>query len=349
MNVAGVMSGSSLDGLDIAVVRFLNQGYELLECTTIPLSQSWKSRLEGFDGLSTLEFLKLEKDFSSYLGETILTYLQTISTKVDLLGVHGHTIVHTPEDGLTHQLGHGGIISAITKVDTVTDFRMQDVSKNGVGTPLVSILEHTLLSGYDYYLNLGGIANITKTIDNSILAYDICPCNQVLNFIAKNYAGVPYDNNGEMARNGSVVHGVLEDIDFEDYQNATAPKSLDNGWIKDHFINRMKEVKSPEDYLSTITHWIAEQISNQIESTDQEREILITGGGAYNSYLIELISDNIKQKNCKVIIPEPALIDFKEAILMAYMAILRVQGKHNVLSTVTHADSDTIAGAYYKY
>jgi len=349
MIVAGVMSGSSLDGLDIAVVRFSENGFKLLESTSIPLGIEWRSRLEAFNELSTIEFLKLEQSFSNYLGKSISKYLNSLNIKVDLLGIHGHTIIHIPEKGLTHQIGHGGIISSITNMDTVSDFRMQDVSKNGIGTPLVSILEHKLLSNHDYYLNLGGIANITKKIDDTLIAYDICPCNQVLNYLSKKYFDLPFDENGVKARNGNIRSDIVDERTFSEFKNKPAPKSLDNNWIKDSFIEKMNVTDDGESNLATVSNWIAEQIAEQIEISTRERQMLITGGGAHNGYLIELISDKLKIKNCKVVIPEPSLIDFKEAILMAYMAYLRVEEKHNVLSMVTNASSDTIAGAYYKY
>jgi len=340
------MSGSSLDGLDMAVIDIKESGYQLLHTATTPLSTDITERLKAYNSLSPLEYIKLEKDFSKSLAQSIITFLAPLDYHVSLIGVHGHTIVHIPNEGLTIQLGNGGIISAMTGIDTITDFRIQDITKGGEGTPLVSIADINLFSGYDYYLNLGGIANITCTTNGNLIAYDICPCNQVLNHLSKKYYDLPYDDKGKIARSGKLIKDYIKEIDSFDYWNKKAPKSLDNNWIKQEFIANVDNSPSAENQLNTMTRWIAEKIAAAI--TENDTSVYITGGGAYNTFLIECLETLTSEQNIDLIIDDQKIVDYKEAILMAYLAYLRITTQHNVLSQVTKAESNSIAGAYYK-
>ena len=346
MIVLGVMSGSSLDGLDMALINMKTEGYELLHSATIPLSADITKRLREYNSLTSLEYIKLDRDYSLSVAQIIKNFLSTIDHEISLIGVHGHTIIHMPSEGITVQLGNGGIISSMTNIDTITDFRIQDITRGGEGTPLVSIADINLFVGYDYYLNLGGIANITSTLSDDMTAYDICPCNQVLNHFAKKYFGLPYDNNGVIARSGSFVSHCTEEIDKLPYWNKEAPKSLDNNWIQEEVILKIDKGQAANNLLFTMTKWIAEKISNAISV--KNTRVFISGGGAYNTFLIECLETLITTKNIELIVADPKIVDYKEAILMAYLAFLRITNQHNVLSQVTKAKGDSIGGAHYK-
>lgn len=348
MIVAGLMAGSSMDGLDIAVVSFDAEGkFRWIAGSTAALPTAIASRLRQYEGLSTVAYLELERDLSHYMGTALTDYCTTLSTPPTLVGVHGHTLIHTPSEGLTKQVSDGGIIAAVTGMDVVTDFRIQDIVRGGVGTPLVSILERQQLQGYDYYLNLGGIANITHVDTDSIAAYDICPCNQLLNHFALQQAGIPYDGGGNIARKGTYNPRIIAALEALPYWDQIPPKAIDNSWIRDVCMPLIRDEESLEDILHTVCCWIAEKIAK--EMTRKERtKMLVTGGGVHNSFLLEKISIAAKAQNCTVHHGQAYLTDYKEAILMAYMAYLRVTNKPNVLAAVTGAHVDSCAGAHYK-
>ena len=348
MIVAGLMSGSSLDGLDIAFVSFADGGtFTWMEGTTVPIPKPLATRLTDYQSLTTRAYVELERDFSLWIASSLTQYCRDTNVRPALAGVHGHTLLHLPADGLTAQLGHGGIIAAAAGIDVVTDFRMQDITHGGVGTPLVSILEKQLLSGYDYYLNLGGIANITHIATDGIAAYDVCPCNQLLNHYSMLLAGLPYDAEGQLAQQGTYRAELIEQLDGLPYWTTPAPKAIDNQWIRDVCIPLIDSSGSAADILHTLCCWIATKIAAEIDAS-QPSQMLITGGGAYNDLLLEKISTALTGSNCAVATGPDYLTDYKEAILMAYMAYLRVREQPSVLAEVTGARQDSCAGAYYK-
>ncbi len=348
MIIAGVMSGSSLDGLDIAIVRFgSTDDWELIWNHDMPYSAEWASRLKQYHQLSASEYITFKSAYSQYIGRCLKEAFDMYTGKIDLVSFHGHTLVHLPEEGITEQIGNGGILAALLNIPTVTDFRIQDVMKGGVGTPLAPLAEMNLFLGHTYYLNLGGIANITKITDpTSVLAYDVCPCNQVLNYYSSKL-GKEYDEDGLLARSGNRVEILEAYMDSIPYFNQKPPKSLDNNWIMNEVIPNFPEGKA-EDILHTYTNWMSSCIANEIASEGGSTSMMVTGGGAHNTYFMECLTAKLAEKNCSLIIPSKEIIDYKEAILMALMAYKYMQGEVNVLSSVTGASSDTIGGALYK-
>lgn len=344
MQVAGVMSGSSLDGLDVVLVDFGADGYEVLLSETVPFSDEMRQRLRSFHTLDSLGFLSLDRAYAVESAQIIQGILGR--RQVNLLGFHGHTTVHIPDDGITHQLGNGGILSALLGMDVVTDFRIQDVSKGGEGTPLVSIMDMQLFSGYDYYLNLGGIANITNVANGA--AYDICPCNQVLNYFCQLFSDQEYDKSGSISRKGNVQPVVTARLDELGYWATAPPKSLDNTWIKEIFMSKILfDGVVLADILASYIDWAATKIADTIEIGEGQK-LLATGGGTHNTYFVEVLNRKLATKGCELVVPTDEIINFKEAILMAYLAYLRHSNQPNVLSRITNATTDTIAGAYYK-
>lgn len=348
MVIAGVMSGSSLDGLDIAVVHFDGKGgWKLLWSFDMPYSEKWVGRLKTYDRQSASEYIKFKADYSMYIGQCLLEAFRHYDGPLDCIGFHGHTLVHLPKEGITEQIGNGGVLAAMLNTPCITDFRIQDVIKGGVGTPLAPLVEFELFAGHDYYLNLGGIANITRVENqNEVLAYDICPCNQVLNYFARQL-GYEYDDGGSIARGGKMVTALYDYLRIFPYFQSAPPKSLDNNWIVKEVIPGMP--KGPAaDMLHSYTRWMSECIAAEIPTGKSPTTLMVSGGGGHNTYFMDLLASELEKKRCKLVIPDLKVIDFKEAILMALMAHKYLSSQHNVLSRVTGASSDSIGGALYK-
>ena len=253
-------------------------------------------------------------------------------------------MIHEPQNELTKQLGNGGYIASKTGMPVIADFRIQDIAGGGVGTPLVPIAEQALFKGYQHYLNLGGIANVSHASTTEWKAYDVCPCNQVLNFFAEK-EGLPYDKDGAIASKGLVHQPRLQQWLQLEYLAKPAPKSLDNNWIKKEWIAELETADlSNEVSLCTYVHFIASAIAQRLEKYPPTDRVFVTGGGAYNQYLMETIDAYLKQE---VVVAEAQIIDSKEAILMAYLGYLRYCGLPNILREVTGANMELSAGAIY--
>lgn len=347
MVVAGVMSGSSLDGLDIAVVEFGDSGeWQILWTTERSYSSWWVERLKEYRTLTAQEYIVLKADYGKYIGNMLVDVFKEYGRAIDYVSFHGHTLMHLPSQGITEQIGNGGIIAAITGVPTITDFRIQDVTKGGVGTPLAPIVELNMFEGYDYYLNLGGIANLSKVYENrDVIAYDVCPCNQVLNHYS-NLLGKEYDKGGEIARTGKYNSDLETYLNSIDYFRFSAPKSIDNNWIIHNVIPGFPEA-DPKDILHSYCHWMAQCIGNEIEG-GKDTQLMVSGGGAHNTFFMECLREALSDKNCTLTIPSDQIINYKEAILMSLLAWKYMRHEVNVLAQVTGATSDSIGGALYK-
>lgn len=348
MVVAGVMSGSSLDGLDIAIVEFgPDNEWKLLWSHDMAYPEEWVMRLKNYRNLSATDYIALVFDYSNYIGQTLKSELGAFTGEINYLSFHGHTLMHLPQKGITEQIGNGGVIAALVNIPTITDFRVQDVAKGGVGTPLAPLVELNLFQGHNYYLNLGGIANITKLTNfGKTIAYDVCPCNQVLNYYS-NLAGKAYDEDGNMARSGSKLDGLEAYLDSIPYFSIDGPKSLDNNWILNEVIPNFPEGRV-EDVLYTYTNWMARCIAKEVDTQSHSTSLMVSGGGAHNTYFMECLKKELTNRNCELVIPAKEIIDFKEAILMSLMAYKYIKGESNVLSAVTGASLDSIGGALYK-
>jgi anhydro-N-acetylmuramic acid kinase len=345
MIIAGVMSGSSLDGLDVALVRFNGDEWRVVSTFCSEYTDKWVQRLKDYHLLSASEYIEFKFEYSRYIGEILTSIFDNTEEKIEYISFHGHTLVHKPADGYTEQIGNGGIIAGITGIPTIVDFRTQDVALGGVGTPLVPFLELTYLHGYDYYLNLGGIANITRSRNHEISAYDICPCNQVLNHFSQ-ARGMKYDKDGMMASSGAYIEALDAYFSDHPYFESKPPKSLDNNWIREVFIPGIGKYKI-EDILNTYCKWMANSIADQVDMSFDSR-LYCTGGGTHNLYFISLLKTALKERKCELVVPSREMIDYKEAILMSALAKHYIDGKHNVLSSITGASKDSIGGAMYK-
>ena len=339
MQVLGVMSGTSLDGLDLALTRIEKQeagySYEIIKATTIPYSKQWHERLLNARNLSGLDLMQLDADLGVYIGTQISVYFAEES--IDLVSSHGHTVHHVPGQGFTNQIGSLAHVKAILDLPVVGDFRSMDVAKGGQGAPLVPIGDALLFGRYDYCLNLGGISNISFDENGIRKAYDIGPCNIVSNVLAGEL-GYPYDLDGGLGKSGDQCAKLNEKLKMWDFYQQKG-RSLGIEQITSGFLPLFNGLKVPvEDKLHTYYHHIAEVISNHIA---KGKVCLVTGGGAKNAYLIECLQDYVEGD---IVVPNEELIDFKEAVIFAFLGYLRWHHQINVMSSVTGASSDSSSG-----
>ena len=338
--VLGIMSGTSLDGIDLAICTFTkNQEweYKIEKSNTLKYPIYWKSKLGTLHAQNKAIVEQTDIQFGQYIGETINTFLN--GEQVDFIASHGHTIFHQPENNYTLQIGCGKTISQTTKITTINDFRSLDVSLNGQGAPLVPIGDLLLFPKHKYCINLGGFANISLKKNKKIIAFDICPANIVLNDICKEL-GIEYDYNGDISREGKIVPTLLQQLNQLDFYIKKAPKSLGREWVEKHISPILKNHK-PEDMLCTFCEHIAIQIGKFLA----DESALFTGGGVFNSFLMERIRFHSK---AKIIIPNKELIEFKESLIFAFLGVLRLRNEVNCLKTVTGADRDNCAGVIHQ-
>lgn len=351
----GLMSGSSLDGLDIAFVEFHeNAGkwsFEIQKADCYAYPEEWIKRLKDSISLSALEYQLLHVDYGHYLGQQVNAFIEAneLQFKIALIASHGHTAFHVPGRKMTAQLGDGAAIAAETHLPVVTDLRAIDIALGGQGAPIVPIGEKLLFGNYDYFLNIGGIANLSINATQYI-AFDVCAANRVLNMLANN-AGKEFDENGEMARLGKVDDTLLEKLNQLDYYRQPHPKSLANHFGTDIVYPLIKERNvSTNDALRTYCEHIAVQIKNAIsvsELPSPASRLLVTGGGALNDFLVEQLNQQLRFLNIDVMIPDKKLVNYKEAMIMALIGVLRWRQEYNVLSSVTGAKRDSIGGALW--
>ncbi|MCF6213485.1 MAG: anhydro-N-acetylmuramic acid kinase [Flavobacteriaceae bacterium] len=338
----GVMSGTSLDGIDLAYVKFISNKvyeFEILEAETLKYSEYWKETLQTAFTKNKGNYSDLSVEYGHYLGHKIKAFTEKNNIQnIDFVASHGHTIFHRPERGFTLQIGDGKSIAKITGHKVICDFRSQDVKLGGQGAPLVPVGDALLFSDYDYCLNLGGFSNISFNETGIRKAYDICPVNIVLNALVKPL-GLDYDDGGKLAAKGQLNKQLLSDLNGLNFYNSTNPKSLGYEFVVEVINPILKAYKLPVvDLLRTFTEHIAQQIASKLQTKGQ---VLVTGGGAYNTYLITRLKALCE---CKIIIPSNKIIDFKEALIFAFLGLRRLENKVNCLKSVTGASKDHVSG-----
>jgi anhydro-N-acetylmuramic acid kinase len=340
----GIMSGTSLDGVDLALCRFSETNnqwqYDILDAVTISYPSEWEMKLRTAHQLNVQDFLLLHNEYGKYLGNLVNQFLVNKPVP-DIISSHGHTIFHQPDKGFTFQLGNGASIAATTKITAISDFRSLDVALGGQGAPLVPVGDKLLFHEYDYCLNLGGIANISFDVDYVRIAFDICPVNLVLNNLASR-KDKSFDRDGEIGASGKINQTLLNSLNSLDFYSQKWPKSLGREWVERNVRPLLEDSGlSIEDQAATYYEHISYQISHVINSTGR---IFITGGGAKNKYLVEKLIEKVP---CKIVIPDHQLIDFKEALIFAFLGVLRFIGHINCLSSVTGSKLDNAGGTIY--
>jgi anhydro-N-acetylmuramic acid kinase len=342
------MSGSSLDGLDIAYCHFTKEdkgwhfSIEKVDC--VKYSKEWTDRLRAARELDGRSLWKLHADYGHLLSDMVNDFIakNNLHGSIDLIASHGHTVFHFPDSQFTTQIGDGAVLATGTGIAVACDFRSSDVALGGQGTPIVPIGDLLLFKEYNYLLNLGGIANLSIRKNETMIAFDICAVNQVLNHYAS-ITGLEYDKDGAMAASGQMCLPLFAALDGLAYYQKQSPKSLDNGFSREVVIPLMDGFDiSIADRLHTYCEHVAHQVSAQIKT--KEGKLFITGGGAFNKYLVSRITAH---SPIPLQIPSDETVKYKEALVMAFIGLLRWRGKVNVLSSVTGASRDSIGGALY--
>jgi len=351
-NVIGLMSGTSLDGLDMAYCQFNKVGskweYSLLHAESLDYDVEWQNTLKNAINLTDEELDSLDNYYGKWLGAKTSRFIQEYSLSVDLIASHGHTVFHQPADGITLQIGSGQEIANTTNKMVICDFRKLDVSLNGQGAPLVPIGDELLFGQYLACVNLGGIANISFMVGNNRVAFDIGMANMQLNYIV-NQRGHRFDEAGMLARSGSVDMELLNQLNDLEYYHLPYPKSIGYEW----FLLEVKPIVdgssvSVEDKLATSVEHEAQQLGMVMtQNLIGPGEILITGGGAFNEYLVERIKYYTPDK-IKILVPDKPLVEFKEAIVFALMGVLRLRNEDNCLKSVTGASRNSSGGVVFE-
>jgi anhydro-N-acetylmuramic acid kinase len=338
----GLMSGTSLDGLDICLAEFEKHDhwtFQILKAETLPYSEEWEKKLRDSIHLSAEDLLALHSDYGFYLGRQVRAFInQHQLENIHLIASHGHTVFHQPKKKFTLQIGDGRAIKLEAGIPVIYDFRSQDVLMNGNGAPLVPIGDELIFSEYSACLNLGGFSNISLQYGGKRIAFDIAPVNIVLNYLAQKLDKT-FDENGELAKKGEINTALLNKLNALGYYQQPHPKSLGIEWCNEHIFPALENT-DPIDALATFTEHAAQKIADVINEYPV-KDILITGGGAYNLFLIEKIRS---KTTAAVIIPQTEIINYKEALIFAFMGVLRMNNEINVLSSATGSTSDHSSG-----
>lgn len=361
MVILGAMSGSSLDGLDLAVCQFYFEAdgalrqWALLKGTTVPFDDALRKRLSELPSATAEELALTDADMGAWIGKAAAAYLKRSGQKVDAIASHGHTVFHFPDRGLSLQIGSGAAIAAQTGITTVDNFRMQDVQLGGQGAPLAPLADQYLFPEYDMLLNLGGIANLSLRSPNRYIAFDSTGANQVLDALAQQL-GKRYDEGGQLAAQGQLLPGLLARALALPYHDQPYPKSLGNDWVQQQLLPLyLSEPASISDKLHTACRQIAQSIAADLaKAIEHERlslnraRMMVSGGGALNTFLVRCIQEEC-EKICSLAVelPSPAVIHYKEAVLMGLMGAMRLRHQANVLPSVTGAKRAVCGGAVH--
>ena len=352
----GIMSGTSLDGIDICYVEFKKEDdsyFKIINSETFKYNSIWLNKLGDIHSKNDLQIKKIDLEYGKLISQKIIEFKNDNKiSNLDFISSHGHTVKHKPPY-YSIQIGNGKVIHELTNVTTINDFRIQDIRLGGQGAPLVPIGDKYLFGNYDSCLNLGGIANISFGNSGSTKAFDICGCNILLNKYSKIY-DKEFDEFGKLSSKGKVIPELIESLDSISYNLIEGPKSLDkekllkdNYKVIDEYLANKSDIDLKRigyDVLATIVEHISNEIFNVVSKQNNLKNILITGGGAKNIFLIEQIKRKI---NCSMIIPDEILVDYKEALIFAFMGKLRLQNKINCLKTVTGAKKDHSSGTIF--
>ena len=338
--VIGVMSGTSLDGIDICKCYFnkdKNWTYRIENGVTIKYSKKWIKTLNSLHTRDEKFINKINIEYGELIGNQINKFIKDNNSDIDFIASHGHTIFHQPEKKITLQIGDGQTIANTTNLTTISNFRKLDVELNGQGAPLVPIGDLYLFKDYKYCLNLGGFSNLSIKKHDGIIAYDICPVNIILNYLSKKI-NLDYDKDGKIGKSGNVNLDLFHKLNKIDFYKKPYPKSLSREWLENEILN-LDEFNHLEikDLLATFYEHIGYQVGEKLK----DNSVYISGGGAKNKFLINRIK---KYSKSKIIIADQLNLDFKEAIIFGFLGVLKNRNEINCLKDVTGADRDCCSG-----
>jgi anhydro-N-acetylmuramic acid kinase len=342
------MSGTSIDGLDLCACHFTfdkQWEFEIVETETTPYTKIWQNQLLEAENCSGRRLTQIHCKYGSYLGKQSANFIQKNKLSIDLVASHGHTIFHQPKDGYTLQIGHGGYLCSETNLPSIVDFRSQDIALGGEGAPLVPFGEKELFPTHSCFLNLGGIANLSIHSNEDCIAFDVTAANMVLNYLCKKHFDLSYDKGGKLASNGQTNSDLFNQLNAINYFSIKAPKSLGKEDVFRWIIPCIDAANiSAEDKLNTFVAHLCFQIQNTLEvhGASTEDEILVSGGGALNTFLIHELQQTVKIK-----LPEKNIIEYKEALIFAFLGLSRLLEKPNVLNSVTGARKPVSAGSIF--
>lgn len=345
------MSGTSLDGVDLAYVTFTKAHqweFKIHVAETISYSDDWLRILKQLLHFNLNELKQIDADYTLLLSDIIKNFVAKCEeipafAGIDAVCSHGHTALHQPEKGLTYQIGNLPTLAKLIQQTVVCDFRVADVALGGQGAPLVPIGDALLFSKYDFCLNLGGFANISTDMNGERIAYDICPVNIVLNHYIQPL-GWSYDDKGKIASAGTIHQELLDKLNGLEFYKKTPPKSLGIEWVVNQIFPLIDSFQLPTaDILRMFTEHIAIQIASEI-NTKQNATVLITGGGAYHHFLIERLQSRSKNT---LVIPDKEIVEFKEALIFGLLGVLKLRNEVNCLKSVTGAIMNHSSGKVY--
>ncbi|MFD2203908.1 anhydro-N-acetylmuramic acid kinase [Shivajiella indica] len=346
----GLMSGTSGDGLDIAYCEFVFDGkwhYSIPTFETVGFPEKLAKKLRKSHKLSGYKLSLLDVAFGKWMGEQVRSFVQKNKIQVNAVASHGHTVFHQPEKGISLQIGNGWALHRYSGIPVINDFRMLDVQLGGQGAPLVPIGDRLLFSEYDYCINLGGIANISMESAGLRIAFDICPFNLLLNYFSE-YRGLAFDKNGELARSGRLLPGVFKSLNKISYYDIEGAKSLG----REDLIDFMEILEGEDEYkveniLHTLVMHFVEQIKRSMKPIPSKKaSVLVTGGGAFNTFFMEKLEEALNQE-FEIIPANPTIINYKEALIFAFLGVLKLRKENNCLSSVTGASKDNCGGTVF--
>jgi len=351
LNILGIMSGSSMDGVDLVLCEIGYEDdryiYNILKGETYDYDDKWRLRLSKLRTQNAMAYAKTDVFYAHYLASLVEDFKSNTDLKIDLIASHGHTIFHNPEQKLTAQVGDGSTLAALTEIPVVSDFRRGDVAIGGEGAPLVGIGDEHLFREFDFCLNLGGFANISTHKENERIAFDIAACNILTNRLARDLE-LSYDNRGEIASKGAINYDMLNELNNVDFYRIEGPKSLNRDWISKELWPVVKEFRDLplEDRMKTIVDHIAFQVGKAVEKlsdgNSDGKRLYVTGGGAFNDTLIDHIKSHTE---AEVIVPEEDIVNYKEAVIFAFLGYLRMNNVENTAAAATGASRNLVSGA----
>ncbi|HEA28845.1 MAG TPA: anhydro-N-acetylmuramic acid kinase [Leeuwenhoekiella sp.] len=349
--ILGIMSGTSVDGIDFALTKFTkhnNWTFEIIKAKTAPYPKKWQEKLRKAVDFKENELVQLDKEYTEYLAAAATTFMKGRELEhLDAIASHGHTILHRPDRGITYQIGNKKELATLTGQQVICDFRVQDVKLGGQGAPLVPIGDYLLFGTYDACINIGGFANISYQKNGERIAYDICPTNIVLNHYAEKL-GLDYDKGGQLASEGDIDQKLLKKLNKLPFYAENPPKSLGLEWVKQEIFPLLETSNlKPQIIIATFTEHMAQQIARVLTDFNPKKadfKALVTGGGAYNTHLIKRLE---ALTALEIIVPEKQIVEFKEALVFAFMGTLRLRNTVNILKSVTGAQKDHCSGVIF--
>ncbi len=344
--IIGLMSGTSLDGLDVAYCKFSHEvskwQYSIEKAKTIEYPKELSLKLQNAHQMTGENLLKFDNELGRFLGNSVKSFMEKYHLNPELISSHGHTIFHQPENQFTLQIGNGAEIASITGIDTVCNFRTTDIALGGQGAPLVPIGDELLFNKFDFCLNIGGIANISTNINSKRFAWDICPANMLLNYFASKL-GFVYDKDGDIAKTGVINKELLSALLEIEYHKLPYPKSLGREYVFDKYLPTIIKYESNiNNILCTLVEMISELIYQEVYKIGKGT-ILATGGGAFNTFLVE----QMRKKGLEIKLPDSQIISYKEALIFAFLGLLRKTKQINTLKSVTGSSRNSIGGAIF--